>query len=245
MRYLVSICFFLLLGGRSMFAEQDSTAVKFDTVRIEMKQITDEDMATYRLDPKFDYEVANNDPTWWDDFKTWVGNLFLRFFEWLFGAEEAAGMFAIFLRVVPYILLVLLLLLLIKFFLSVNSRSVFHSQRNDALVSLSEEEQLIKNEDLQKYLQKAVMEKNYRLAIRYYYLYMLQLMSEKDLIVWELQKTNNDYLNELKKPELKQPFTTITRLYDYIWYGDFEIDEQKYFRAETAFSSLKKLLING
>ncbi len=67
-------------------------------------------------------------------------------------------------------------------------------------------------------------------------------MSEKELIKWEIQKTNDDYINELEKEELKAPFSHITRLYDYIWYGDFPIDKAKYLRAENKFSSLRKTL---
>ena len=67
-------------------------------------------------------------------------------------------------------------------------------------------------------------------------------MSEKEYISWEIQKTNEDYINELDKEELKSKFTKITRFYDYIWYGDFQIDQANYLKAETYFSKLKNYL---
>ena len=74
---------------------------------------------------------------------------------------------------------------------------------------------------------------------------MLQLMTEKELITWELQKTNEDYRKEIQQEEIKAPFAKSTRLYDYFWYGEFPIDEAKYLRAEASFLSLKKILKNG
>ena len=94
-------------------------------------------------------------------------------------------------------------------------------------------------------IQKALSDQDYRLAVRFYYLYILQLMSEEALIDWQLQKTNHDYEKEIKKPELKYAFAKITRLYDYVWYGDFSIDELQYKKAEVIFLSLQKSLKNG
>ena len=70
-------------------------------------------------------------------------------------------------------------------------------------------------------------------------------MNQKEIIVWGLQKTNADYYREIEKIDLKKPFANITRLYEYIWYGDFPIDENKYLKAEANFLSLKNILQNG
>jgi ABC-type dipeptide/oligopeptide/nickel transport system permease component len=227
-------------------AQDNSATIKKDTADISPVQIDESQLEQFRSHPDFDYEEAiAAAPDWWVSFKNWIGSIFITFFEWLFGVEKAAGAFSVFLEVLPYALLVLLLFILIKFFLSVNARAVMHAKKNQAIVALSEEEHIIKNEDIQQLIEKALGQKDYRLAVRYYYLYMLQLMSEKECIVWELQKTNEDYHNELKKQELVQPFATSTRLYNYFWYGEFPIDETKYKKAEAKFLSLKQLLLNG
>ena len=242
MQRFLLLFFFLFYGMVNTIAQQDSLIVKYDTERLEVQKISEEDLNEFRNDPKFDYEVIESNPTWWDDFKTWVGNLFLRFFEWIFGVEEAAGALAVFLRILPYILLALLLYLLIRFFINVNSSAPANSNSKSPYVALSEEEHIIKNEDIQVLIQEALNDKNYRLAVRYYYLYILQLMSEQELIDWQLQKTNHDYENEIDKPDLKKAFTKITHLYDYVWYGDFDIDELQYQKAEVIFSTVQKTL---
>ncbi len=242
MQRFLLLSFILFFGLFNTNAQQDSLTVKYDSKRLEVQKISEEDLNKFKEDPKFDYEIVESNPTWWDDFKTWLGNLFLRFFEWIFGVEEAAGVLAAFLRILPYILLALLLFLLIRFFMNVNSSARANSESKKPFVALSEEEHIIKNEDIQVLIQKALDAKNYRLAVRYYYLYILQLMSEKELIDWQLQKTNHDYEAEIETPDIKKAFTKITRLYDYVWYGDFGINGAQYQKAEVLFSALQKNL---
>lgn len=234
------------LFGSYIWAQDTIPKVKYDTSNISPKQITKDQLEPFKNDPDFNYEVIKNAaPDWWVSFKNWLGNSIIRIFEWLFGVEKAAGAFSVFLEILPYILLTVLVFILIKFFLNVNARAIIHAKKNQAIVTLSEEEHIIKNEDIQQLIQNALGQKNYRLAVRYYYLYMLQLMTEKELITWELQKTNEDYTRELQKPELIQPFAASTRLYNYFWYGEFPIDESKFRKAETDFITLQNLLNNG
>ncbi len=238
------ICLLLLfcfLSANTLLAQQDTTALQYNKERLEIQEITKEELQAYKEDPDFNYEIVKEE-TWWDNFTNWLGNLILRFFEWLFGVEKASGILALFIRLIPYILLGILIFLLVKFFLKVNANAPLNTRTNTAFVSLSEEENIIKNEDIDELIQKALKTKNYRLAIRYYYLLVLQLLSEKELITWELQKTNYDYLREMQKKEFKASFKNITRLYDHIWYGNFEIDESKYLSAAAYFSSLREML---
>lgn len=241
---LFFMCFSILLCAPSIHAQQDSISVPYDTAPLKIRQIDDGDLKRYQDDPAFDYEVTEAERTWWDDFTTWLSNFFRRIFEGIFGVQKAAGLLALFLRIMPYLLLGVLIILLIKFFLNANARALQKAKKKQGTVAFSEEEHLIKNKDLQQLVQKALADENYRLAIRYYYLYLLKLMSEKKLITWELQKTNDDYIQEIKKTELQQPFTIITRLYDHIWYGDFPMSASKYQKAEIAFSNVLKIL-NG
>lgn len=243
MSKLLFVFFFFLLFPPSVLGQQDSVQVRYDSAPFPVvKKISDEDLEQYHNDPKFDYEIVKAEITWWDNFKAWLGNILLRFFEWVFGTERAVGFLAAFLRIVPYILLGILIYILIRFFLKVNANALTQTKANEALVSLSEEEHIIKNEDIQQLIRKALAVQDYRLAIRYYYLFILQKMSDKEVIEWEQQKTNDDYLKEIQQVEIKRPFRTITRLYDYIWYGGFVIDASKYQRAELAFLNLQKIL---
>ena len=253
MQKLFLIYFFAVLCAVSLHAQKDttsididpqkdSTAVMYDTAPLKIRQINGDSLEKYYGDKNFDYEETEGDITWWSDFTTWLSNIFRYIFEGIFGVQKAAGILASFLRILPYLLVGVLVFLLIKFFLKVNAQSILQAKREQNKVGLSEEENLIKNEDLQQLVQNALAAKEYRLAVRYYYLFLLQLMTAKEIISWGIQKTNDDYLKEIDRAELKQPFGDITRLYEYIWYGDFPINASKYAVAETAFSNLQNML---
>ena len=241
--------FFLILFTciTSIVAQQDTTAVVYDTSSVQIKEITDEDLKSYKEDSSFDYEIEEKKEknTWFKDIKAWLSSILYTFFKWLFGAEKAVGALSFFLRIIPYLLLILLIFILIKFFINTNIRRLNNSKKNQNIVSLSEEEQIIKNENIEDLITNAVKEKNYRLAIRYYYLLILKLMSEKKIISWELQKTNNDYIHEINKTELRKKFTHITRMYNYIWYGDFPVNESKYKIVALDFTNLQKTIIKN
>ncbi|WP_289062060.1 DUF4129 domain-containing protein [uncultured Zobellia sp.] len=237
--------FLLLLGiywAGILSAQKDSLNIVYDSAPLEVKTISDSDLSKFYEDKDFQYEVVEIDPTWWDDFKSWLNNLMLRIFENIFGVEEASGILAAFIRLVPYLLLGVLIYILIRFFLNINASALKQASKNKALVSLSEEEHIIKNENIQDLINQALSQKDFRLAVRYSYLHVLKLMSEKELISWELQKTNDDYLKEISKTDLQSPFTAITRLYNFTWYGGFYIDETAYQKAKGTFESIEKII---
>lgn len=220
--------------------------IKYDHTEMAPVTIIDSDLNPFRNDPKFDYGIVEkNAPEWWISFKNWIGGVFMKLFEWIFGIEKATGAFNSFLQILPYLLLGILIFILIKFFLNVQARSLMNNQKNQTLVQLSEEEHIIKNENIESLIEKALSEKNYRLAIRYYYLLLLRMMTDKEIIQWELQKTNEDYLSEIEASNLRQAFKTTTRFYNYIWYGDFPLDEPKYKSVANSFVALKKQVANA
>lgn len=89
---------------------------------------------------------------------------------------------------------------------------------------------------------EALAEKDYRLAIRWHYLEMLYELDKKQLIVFSPHKTNIDYRYELKDQKTQSAFFSLSRIYDYVWYGQFVISETDYFNNAGAFLNLKKNL---
>ena len=70
-------------------------------------------------------------------------------------------------------------------------------------------------------------------------------MSDKNLIEWDVEKTNSDYLYEIKNQAQKDDFSYLSYLYNYIWYGEFELDEATFVKAKNAFEKTIKSLGNG
>lgn len=220
-------------------SQKDGTVVQYDDQEINTIDITEKQLESFKADDKFNYEIEKVDNSWWEGIKNWFYNVLRRFFEWVFGVDAAPSYIAAFLKYVPYLLLGLLLYLLIRFFIKANTKNILFTKSNENTVLLSEEERIMKTEDIQNLIKKALEEKNYRLAIRYYYLYLLKLLTERELITWELQKTNDDYIQELSQSKLRPLFKKVTLLYDYIWYGEFQIDGEGYERAKLKFDQLK------
>lgn len=239
---LLFILIFFFCSLMPTRAQQDSLVVRYDTAPLEVKKISDADLSNYRENPDFNYEVQEKEASWLSELWQWLLNQIRQVFEWIYGVDAAVGPMAFFLKLLPYLLLFFLIFLLIRFFLNANIRAMRKAEKNRNIVGLSEEEHIIKNENIDDLIKQALEDHDYRLAVRYSYLLILKLLSEKEIIAWELQKTNSDYLNEIQQPELKIPFGNITRLYDYIWYGDFAIDETKYQKAAYAFNFLKNKL---
>lgn len=76
--------------------------------------------------------------------------------------------------------------------------------------------------------QQAAARGDYRMAVRYNYLYILQLMGEKGLVVLQPQKSDAHYQAELRGKPLATDFSTITLQYEYVWYGEFSLKTEQY-----------------
>lgn len=76
---------------------------------------------------------------------------------------------------------------------------------------------------------------DYRLAVRYYYLWLLQQLATRGFIKWNNDKTNTDYFYEIYDSRIRADFKYLSYIYDYIWYGEFELDNESYLKAKNAF----------
>ncbi len=224
---------------------QDSTTVSepqeiiydLDATK-EIKKFNSDKIQELSNNDDFNYTEYEEPDNIWTKFKKWLGQLWSRFTQWLFGVGEVTGFWAILLRLLPYLIIVGVLFLLGWLFMRVNPRDMLFEKQEAPQIILTEDEDIIQNKDIQQLIALALKEDNYRLAIRYYYLSVLKKLSDTELINWESQKTNTDYLKELKDDSLKSKFQNITRLYDFIWYGSFEVDEKSFHQVQQKFKSI-------
>ena len=89
--------------------------------------------------------------------------------------------------------------------------------------------------DFEQSIEEAISQKNYRLATRLFYLKSLKHLSDQNKIDWKPTKTNRSYLYEILDNQLKSNFENITRQFEYVWYGDFNITEQQFLELKTDF----------
>jgi hypothetical protein len=94
--------------------------------------------------------------------------------------------------------------------------------------------------DLSSQIEKSIQEKNYRLAVRYYYLWVMKVLSEAQLIEFNIDKTNQDYTRELSRKntfsrERLSLFIQCTHYYEYLWFGNFLVSEPAFLSIEKTF----------
>ncbi|WP_179337874.1 DUF4129 domain-containing protein [Winogradskyella ludwigii] len=236
---LLLLCVFV---GQFSIAQQNTPSVKFDDTTIEKQHISEDDLETYKANDDFNYKEAVAEDNFLDKAYSWFQNILRKFWESIFGVGTASGFIYFIFRILPYLLLAFLIFLLVRFFLKVNSNNLITKAKQQGSILFTEEEQIIKNEDIPALIKDAIDQKNFRLAIRYYYLLSLKHLTEGDRISWQPQKTNEDYIKEITINHLKVDFKNITRIYDYVWYGEFNVDVVKFEALKIPFENLNKTI---
>lgn len=113
-----------------------------------------------------------------------------------------------------------------------------------APVRLEDIESNLHEADVESFLDKAIREENYRLAIRLYYLAIIKKLSEKGYIQWKKEKTNGHYLREMrqnKHPETKN-FRDVTRVFERVWYSAIPFDGGQFKEVRLSFNELLQTL---
>ena len=108
-------------------------------------------------------------------------------------------------------------------------------------VKIADEEEEAKPVQERKFdtaIARAANENNYRMAVRYLYLQLLQRLTAAGAIEFAADKTNTEYLRELTGKSYKEEVASLTLYYDYVWYGEFAIDAAAYSKIENRFRNI-------
>ncbi|HEX7903398.1 MAG TPA: hypothetical protein VF487_05935 [Chitinophagaceae bacterium] len=89
----------------------------------------------------------------------------------------------------------------------------------------------------QKEIDKAAASGNYRFAIRLLFLRLLKDLSERNIIAYKQDKTNFDYLVQLRTTGYYDNFFRLTRNYEYAWYGKFDVSDDAYRTIKKDFEN--------
>ena len=90
--------------------------------------------------------------------------------------------------------------------------------------------------ELQRLLQEALSNGDYRGAIRIYFIFIIRDLAQRKWIRWEKEKTNFHYLREMSgKPEFDD-FNRSVSYFEIIWYGKREIDAGKFEEVKPNFT---------
>jgi len=114
-------------------------------------------------------------------------------------------------------------------------------QGGEENLPIADEENLLQINWENRLLQ-AAKDNDTRLAIRYGYMWLLQLLQSGELIQYRNDKTNYDYYNELRETAYRQDFKRLLRVYEYAWYGHLPVTAATYDEFMNTFNLVKHKL---
>lgn len=140
-----------------------------------------------------------------------------------------------FLRLLLYIFLAAIIIFAIYQVLVINNFFAFSKRRRikpgDSADAIEDE-----MENIDEKLAIAIREGNYRTAVRFLYLKTLKQLNERQLISLHAKSTNEDYIRQLNAHRSQNDFRHLTRIYEYVWYGQFDPNNAQFDVIATRFN---------
>lgn len=183
----------------------------------------------YNYQPKLENKQLSS----WEKFKKKIADFFSR----LFSFSNNGKMFSnieIIMKIIGFAIIGFVIFMIVKIIINKEGGWVF--SRNTKKISVGNvEEENIHFINFKDVIATAKSKNEFRIATRYYYLWLLKSLSDRTTIEWDIEKTNTDYLAEIKNASLKKEFEFLSYIYDYCWYGEFELTQEDFNKAETHF----------
>ena len=225
--------FGLLLTGLFCFPAKALPELRKDSSKVEIRSIPVDNLVVCKSDKNFQYTIQGaGGMSVWDRFWHWfwfkVGELMER-------KGVRIGM-----KILMYVLPVIILAYAILRFMGMEKVMLWLSGQKSTNPAFDFTEDNIYGIDFSQEIDDAVAQGRYRDATRLNYLKALRTLSDTGRIKWNKNKTNIDYAHELAESSFSHAFTDITRIYEYAWYGEFQVTEQEYFRVKDHFNRFEK-----
>jgi hypothetical protein len=230
----------LLCGARPHIghatAVRDATRVPVDSSAVIVRQVPSEKLEEFRRDPDFRYDRRNGTVlSVWDWIEAWFRNTFGDVFRYV---NDAAVRDA--LKYTIYAIVIITLVFVIIKLIGADLRGVFFSPKKRITTDASIED--IEHVDFEALIAEFLARRDYRTVVRLLYHKALKELSARNLIRWKIDKTNRDYCSELAGSLLSSEFTELTRIFEYIWYGNFDCAADSFSMVRDLYEGFYKML---
>lgn len=229
--FLVLLCCFVPLISVAQVKvtkpKQEKIVMRTDSSQITPAKFDKRAISDYKEQKEFQYDqIEGRQLSLWERFWMWFWNMIGKLFV---GAASNS--------VSKYFFIGLGIALLSFFIIKIiGTKNIFSKKPLETILPYEVLNENIHEIDFDKELERLINEGKFRLAVRLLYLKALKKLSDAQIIQWQPDKTNYNYLTEISKTELKNDFSQLTRQFDYIWYGDFPINEQKFEPIRQSFN---------
>ena len=187
--------------------------------------------------PEFDYTLTKPRESLWSKIKRKLSEFLSRFIH-TNDAKNLNNITLWVLRIIGIAIVGLVLYWLLRFLMSKEGTWFFSRKNKEILPEARTIAENIHEIDFNQLIGQYETEKDYRFAVRYHYLQLLKILTDRNLIQWDEDKTNLDYIDEIK-PDLRPDFVQLTHVFDYVWYGEFAVDSETYDKFKLQFNKFK------
>lgn len=212
---------------------QEEALVEKRTEDFRLRRPGEEFLSRFRQEPAFDYTYRTNDAGWMESWKRWLWE----HFSWL-RSWRGNGQWV-------YVLLEIGALVVLFFLIYYLVRSKYRhagGKRPDADRVFGLEPEQVDEVSYPVLLERALSQRDYMLAVRIHFWYVLGLLEQKGMIRRDACRSNAAYLHEISRKQLQERFGELVRIFDCVCYGDFQVDEGLYESLREKFSDFQQML---
>lgn len=178
---------------------------------------------------KLEAEVKPSVPS---DFEIWLNKAGVFIVQFLFSTTGA----------IIFWLLIVLLLAFVLFKMFRGDFRLFFKRVEKPINKAIEDEMTsedVMNTDWESRMALAKKEGDLRLATRFLFVHTLQILHHKQHIIYSIDKTNFDYYRMINKNELKSLYRILMTRFEYVWFGQKQLDEQDWKELMQIYEQLK------
>jgi len=210
---------------------ESQISLRIDSSELSVREPEKQRFKKYYSEKEFDYQKAMTPVK---DFGLWM-----RFWQILGNyIEKLRGL----LNIIPLLYYFLLVGIVLLFLFILISRTkiyrILYSQTEIDQVpyqDIDSDELVV---DIDKQIEIEIQNQNYRKAIRLMFIKLLNRLESRHLIQYSKGKTNFDYQSELAESSFLDDFKQSVVTYEYVWYGNFQIDGHGFKYLSGSFKNL-------
>jgi hypothetical protein len=229
---IIIIDIFFFTNSRVSAASRSNIRL-YDNSPVALRLPEKRELDRIRKDKDFRYEkeiVPGNVIS--DLIGSWINWLRKHFFSHIFSKEAQP-----FWNVFPYIIIAAAVVIVVLALRRGDFLGLFSRKGARAGEVRYDSEEDIHAIDFDSMIQKFLDNKDYRMALRYRFLKTLENLSARGIIVWQKEKTNRDYVKEMTLEIARSSFNELVNIFEYVWYGSFNIDKNFLEQMNERFSS--------
>lgn len=226
----------MFLTAFSFSADNDSLAMKrADNKIVQEITIDRSKLEEFQQDKDYQYKPRDIEKNFLEKVSDWISEKWYQFMEWIFGKKQGSELLDFFIEYFPYLLLFIGILIIIRLLYRYDVFKSSSDKQRPPRVQLSDDEQVVKSDNISEHVNDVIEKKAFRLAIRYMFLNTLRQLDLMGHIDYVKNKTNDDYAHEIRNDQLREDFQVLVYYYDFIWYGQYPIDEPFFRELQAKF----------